>query len=622
MALARRLPFPLSQRLSDVSSALFNKQGREYDVAIGGIPFMLATYSELPQGIETIPIRKEQFDTEDPGEQSLTGWWRRSQSSFHEGAGNLYQENSAQNVDSLGFFDSSGVDVFTPGRLTLLKRMKSAAVTGGNYSRVRSHSGGYSAVDDGALHDSPAASGTFASLHAPAGKTIVDGLITGDFFYDVASDGTLYEGQTSDPGSATTWPLGSAATRLGWGKHRLWVIGGRNIWQPDLSATGGTAQTPIFTNPNKGWTYTAMAEGMSAMYFAGHDGNQSSIQAVTLDANGGLPTLSGAQVSAAMPQGELVQELGVIAGQFLGIGTNKGFRVGVMAPDGSVTYGPLIIEPEGITSCTAVGAQGRFFLVGFATASGNALAYRVDTGTPLQQDGVFPYAKDFDCEFPGSVTSIAIGDTIVATASDGLVYYQSDTEFVPQGFLETGRIRYRTTERKFFRFLSVEIEPLRGLIAIDFIKEGGSVLPVGTVSRQGEVSSENYAIRGEAQRYGSVRFTLSPQGSEAPIIHSYQVQALPAVGPQRLITLPLLCFDREQARSGQIYGGDGYARDRLEALMLLEDASEELIYQDFGTLLGAETVIIESLRFQQTSPPRGPKGPGGIILVQLRTVGR
>lgn len=630
--LPERLPAGLSERLASASQAIYSRLGREVDVAIGGIPFMLATSSEVQQSIETIPIRKDQFDSErDPGEQSLSSWWRRSQASFHQGAGFRYEPTTDDQHD--GFWDSEGVDVFTQGNLTLLKKM--VALTDGTVllSRVRSYATSstapaLSAVGDGAFYKSTTdgnPTSTLVSLHAPAGKTIVDGLISGTSFYDVASDGTLYQGNVSSPGTATSWPCGTTPSRLAWGKHRLWVIGGRKLWQPNLSLAGGASQDPIFTHPNQGWTYNCMTEGPAAMYFGGHDGFTSSIQAVTFDSGGGIPSLSGATVTAVLPDGELVQELAVLAGQYVGIGTSRGFRVGVVQQDSSITYGPLLVEPEGVSACTAITTQGKFFIVGFETDAGTALVYRVDTSTDLGS-GVFPYAKDASCEFVGHWTSAAaIGDRLYGTTDDGRAWYQSSTEYVESGWLQTSRIRYRTTEPKAFKYLDLDIEPLTGALSFDAVLEGGSILALGSLTTEGEVVSDTYSWSYDSpMRYASLRLNLvrSDAGTETPTVHSYLIRALPAVKPQHLITLPLLCFDSEQARSGQRYGTDGYSADRLTALMLLERGAQSLIFQDFTTGIGVGLqVVIESMKFIQTTPrDSGSGNSGGILILQLRTV--
>lgn len=627
--MTERLPFPLSQRISSAASAIFNRQGREVDIALGGIPFRLATTPDIPYSIETVPIRKDQVDTEtDPGEQSLSGWWRRSQQSWHEGAGYLYQEDSSSLKPGNGFFDSQGVDVFTQGQITLLKKMFQNTNAVASFSRLKSASGSvaFSAVKGGDLYTLTSQTATPVLLHNPA-PVIVDGMVTGLFFYDVASDGTLYSGTVASPGTATTWPCGTTPTRLRWGKHRLWIIGGRKLWQPDLSLAGGTPQNPIFTHPNTGWNYTCLAEGLGAMYFGGHDGNSSAIQAVTLTAGtGALPTLSGAAITAAFPDGELVQEIEVLAGTIMGIGTNRGFRVAKLESDGSLTYGPLLIEPAGVTACTSLTTQGRFFLVGFTDSLGVARAYRVDTGTVLD-DNVYPYAADIEVPINADITSIATIDNsrLIVTLSDGNVWYQSALDYVASGYLQTGRIRYRTTEPKMYRFLQVEIQPLAGTMTGELILEGGSTAPVITITKQGEVSPEKVPINLDPMRFASVKFTLfaTGAGTGTPILNSYQLDAFPAVGPQRIINVPLLCYDKEKSRSGQWYGGASFALDRLVALQTLEKLAQVVTFQDFTLGDTGQIVTIERIRFVQSSP--GPTradnagGAGGILLLELRT---
>ena len=205
----QRIPAALSGRGSALSAAIFAAGGKEVDVAIGGIPFLLATYSELPQTVETAPRQKDQFDAEqEPGEQSLSGWWRRSQSSWHDGAGNLYQESRLNNDPSNGYFDSEGIDIFTQGEMKLLRRMEEHD-TGNNLERLRVYTdsgvekisvtagtAGLKSIDD---YD-----GSLSVIHAPGGKTIADGFIANTTYYNLATDGTLYEG-TVGGGGPTSW---------------------------------------------------------------------------------------------------------------------------------------------------------------------------------------------------------------------------------------------------------------------------------------------------------------------------------------------------------------------------------------------------------------------------------
>jgi hypothetical protein len=72
-----RLPFRLSFRVKS-SATSYTDLYNAYDVAIGGIPFLLKVTPDTPLVRQTAPFRKEQLDTSaEPGEQTLTGWWLR-----------------------------------------------------------------------------------------------------------------------------------------------------------------------------------------------------------------------------------------------------------------------------------------------------------------------------------------------------------------------------------------------------------------------------------------------------------------------------------------------------------------------------------------------------------------
>ena len=115
------------------SSSTWQNSGESYDIAIGGLPFILATNDERQYIRQTAPFKKEQFDNgAEPGEQSLTGWWLRSQSSFHSGSGIKFYDPSAGETVAHRFADSKGVDVWTKGQVTLLKDTESTHVTTGS----------------------------------------------------------------------------------------------------------------------------------------------------------------------------------------------------------------------------------------------------------------------------------------------------------------------------------------------------------------------------------------------------------------------------------------------------------------------------------------------------------
>ena len=79
------IPYTLS---NPAGSTSYIATGEAYDVALAGLPFFIGASDEIPYRRVTAQYRKQQIDqSREPGEQTLTGWWLRSQSSFHYGQG-------------------------------------------------------------------------------------------------------------------------------------------------------------------------------------------------------------------------------------------------------------------------------------------------------------------------------------------------------------------------------------------------------------------------------------------------------------------------------------------------------------------------------------------------------
>jgi hypothetical protein len=118
--------------LSNPAGATYTPSGYAYDIAIAGQPFFLAASDDNPYRRVTAQYRKQQIDqSREPGEQTLTGWWLRSQSSFHYGQGIKFFEPIQDESLRFQYTESKGVDVWTKGQATLLKSVDSQHVTTG-----------------------------------------------------------------------------------------------------------------------------------------------------------------------------------------------------------------------------------------------------------------------------------------------------------------------------------------------------------------------------------------------------------------------------------------------------------------------------------------------------------
>ena len=110
-----------------------------FDIAVNNMPFFIASTDEQPYRRESAPSKREQIDqTTEPGEQSFTGWWFRSQSSCHLGAGAKFFEPAQDETLRYRFFDSEGVDVWTKGEVSLLKGVNVRHLTTSGNLKLRS----------------------------------------------------------------------------------------------------------------------------------------------------------------------------------------------------------------------------------------------------------------------------------------------------------------------------------------------------------------------------------------------------------------------------------------------------------------------------------------------------
>ena len=123
------LPFVLSNPSGNVN---YTATGYAYDIAIAGLPFFITPLDDSPYRRVTAQYRKQQIDqSREPGEQTLTGWWLRSQSSFHYGQGIKFFEPIQDESLRFQYTSSKGLDVWTRGQATLLKNCDSQHITTG-----------------------------------------------------------------------------------------------------------------------------------------------------------------------------------------------------------------------------------------------------------------------------------------------------------------------------------------------------------------------------------------------------------------------------------------------------------------------------------------------------------
>jgi hypothetical protein len=617
------------------STAIWQNTDMSYDVAIGGLPFFYAINDSRPYLRQTAPFRKDQFDNgTEPGEQSLTGWWIRSQASFHSGSGiKFYDPATTDENGHYRFADSRGVDVWTKGEVTLLKETASmAGVTTGVYKIISGISGSANVVvgyiPGTTTIKSFEADGTVVTTYAPTGLgNILDGSVVTDGTRLFAADADhIYQGPINAASSGWTeyYPTGGR-TVLAWVKQRL-VAGITNSIYEMSGAAGVYAAlpTPVYTHPNSSWIWTSISEGGSAIYAAGYAGTTSAIYKFTLTTAGVMPTLTSGVIAAQLPVGEHVHKIESYLG-YLVIGTNKGIRVASISDaNGDLTYGPIIIS--GANSGTDFAFRDTYV---WATGSidGYPGLYRINLANELENlrfayatdaylDGIVGHATSVD--FIGNTNQIAF----TTSGSNGIAV-QSTTNSTPSGYLTTGNIRYGTLEPKNFKRLLGRGNFTYGSMTLETVDKDG--VEYDHISYDVSVPSIEVGTSSPAtaQEYVAYKFILyrdATTSSQGPIFKGYQAKATIATPRQRVIQFPVYCYDLETDRYNSMIGYEGKAFEKILALEGIEELGDVLTWQDLTTGESRQAVI-EQISFSRMTPPdKRFSGFGGVINITIRTV--
>ena len=720
------------------SGDVFINTSNSYDVAIAGTPFFLGPSKEYPYKRETAQYRKQQSDVQkEPGEQTLTGWWLRSQSTFHYGAGIRYEEPIQGPEVGMRFNKSAGVDVFNIGKVTLLPDVTklSTTVTGAVNMAGGIDSNGVNVViwSDGAnLYRTTDASATTTLTWGGSGN-IIDVAQDGTNYYAMNATG-IYQGPLTGASSGTlifTHPSSAGTVtsgQIGWVKQRVIACINNYVYEvtpitsfsvkgTELKANNVTLTTtaahnfsvgaqitvasiannssayngtwsvvgvtptsvtyyhnnadvayditntgtvtlatnntlPVYAHPNSNWKWTGICEGPNAIYVSGYVGDSSTVYRLSLDAAGQVPMLTKALTAADMPKGEIIYALGAYIGKYMIFGTSKGIRVGTIdtsgfVSSGYITYGPLTVVTNGYDTasgnvlnglpCKAITFNDRYAycsVSNYIDPDGKDTSYvsgliKIDLSKEIAPNQM-GWATHLQIPTTAEVSAIAlIGNSnkfaIAATATG--VYVQN-TSLVKSGYLQTGQIRYFTLEDKHFELIKLrQTMPMLGSLLLTAVNSDGTEADIITVDNTFDFTQDITGLDTQdiyPKESLALRFTLfsatGQQFGNEDSFNGYQLKALPAVKRQRIITMPLLCYDFEGDRYNMSVGYEGSAAERLSILENIESNGDVIFLQDFTN---DEKIrgVIESITFVRMTPPeRRFKGFGGIIVLQFRTI--
>jgi hypothetical protein len=626
------IPYVLS---NPAGSTTYTPTGPAYDVAFSALPFFLAASDEQPYRRVTAQYRKQQIDqTREPGEQTLTGWWVRSQSSFHFGAGIKYFEPIQEESLRFQYTESKGLDIWTRGQATLLNDTASFYSGAAPAQLIGVNDGTNDCIiftDGTALKKQATSAGSPTTIAQAGTASTIFSLTTNGSSYYFINGTHVHKGSVGvTPADAEIYNATVTRATIRYVKQRLIAAIGPAIYELDATRSSSTGlPTALFTHPNSSWVWSSISEGPQAIYISGYDpnGTSSSVFKIALDPTNsnalGFPTLETPTVIIDMPVGERINDFDVYLGTYAVLATSLGFRVGVASATGDVQYGPLLFRDA---ECNSIAFRDSYAYIA-TKVDGEAGLVRVDlSSTVITNSLFFPWAWDLIAA--GTTTTASqvafFGNSDRAAFTNGNnTWAESTTSLVASGYLRTGYIRYNTLETKIYKLLQARIDTTNGGINIDSIDSVDTEYRIGTFSQGESVPEINVNYPTTAQEYLGFRFTMSRSTTDVtkgPLFTGYQLKSLPAVPRQRLIQYPVFCYDHESDKFGNEIGYEGSAYERMSQLEAVENAGDTIRVQDLRTgesYLG----IIEEMDFMNKTPEdKRFTGFGGTLLVTIRTV--
>lgn len=623
---------PLAHRGSSPSGSLPTDVGQGYDFAIGSLPFRLAITDETPYRRETAQFRKDQFDAAPvPGEQALDGWWLRSQSSFHRGAGLRYYEV----LDGEGVLNryskSEGVKITTLGEVSLLPSWTNSTATFASPARavfvdgkMAVNEASTATVKHGTLSGDMA---TYTTSDA-ANVVAMAGSDTTVFVATASNKIERVQITSGSPASGVVYTHTQAISGLWHAKARLWFVDALGDWYAIADAPSGALPVAVadsdkaFSAGVRAGTWHLAETPGTVVLAAGK-----TLYSVNVSASdGSIPTIKFPVVAAQLPNGETVKGLTYYLGSLV-LATTLGVRVALVDTDnGSVVLGPHVFEWDG-GGGTMARVGSRVAVLGEVDGSATPVLFQVHLDQPTG-DLVYAWSRFSQ---PGLAASsnygvlTADGSRLVAwsQATSNIKYSASSGSLAASGYLQTGAHRFGTLEPKQFHSVRVRLSGTGGSIVVARVDASGTETSLATLSISNRTSEEVTLRLSEPVESLSLKFTLNRDASDAtkgPVLHGYQLRALPAPDRQEILKVPLLLQDTERNRHGLDTGRAGLAYTRFKQLKDLESDVALVNFRDYRTGEAGQAYI-DGVSFQSNTPfERGSGNFGGIAYVDLRVV--
>lgn len=554
--------------------------GTQYDVGIGGRGYMLDLRPEDGGNgytVKSLPLLQRYYLTQTQGnlgEQSLNpeDYWRRSVDSWNNGSGQVANDHD-QSIRTR-FRSSKGIDPWTPGQFTLLHDVSNVLTSISQNLRL-AVAGTYLYCLDSTVLKYTTDASTFTFVTG-AGLPNAQSIASDGFSVYVADSADTYYTTRGFPNYNTYCAAPHPSSLVRSVKGRLFTAN-LNVVYEHTGVPGGAATTALFTHPNVDWTWVDMAEGPTAIYFAGFSGDKSIIYQTAILSDG--TALNVPSAAASLPSGEIVRSIQGYLGAMM-IGTDKGLRVAAIDSQGNLTVGDLIQTGSPVL-CFEPQAQFVWFGLsnydGVSTGLGRADLSTFNASSPA-------CASDVMARTSGAVLSVETFQGVrVFTVQGSGIWIESATDRVETGTILSGALNFALPDPK--TAVKFTVSYLRGggtitasLSADDmpFAQLGG---PITTNSASGSNAVLPAALL--TGRTFEVELTLDRDGldaSQAPTVDRWTLLANPAPERRVRIELALMLHHEMRLRNGQTQIiNPRFERDQIDAWM---QSNEVITFQD------------------------------------------
>ena len=562
-----------------------------FPVAINGRPYMLDMKANQFTRQFDARVRDSVDQSTEPGEGALNpqGLWRRSQSSWHYGAGQQYSDTA--DAEAYRFYTSKGVDVWTKGRLSLLSDT-SQVVSSANSNLYLATADTRLYMSDGQTLKYTSDLSTFTTVTSTNASNIYSMASDGYNVFFSYADGDIDQ-TNAGTGAASNYITGIEAGKLGYVKGRL-MVGGQGadkhkIW--NITTTPGSSQnnpSALYTHPNSNFSWVGFAGGQSHIYCAGFAGNRSIIYKTAIRADGtalDIPT-----VAAELPFGEIITALHGYLGYVL-VGLTDGWRFCSADDAGNLVVGPRIVLGAQVDEFAGIGQFVYFSYKNFdGTSTGIGrmdISVFISTNQPA-------YASDLMVTGQGAIPDVHefSGDPVFTVAGLGL-YKKHATDLVSSGFLRSGIYRWGVPDAKFIPKLDIRCLPLAGSVTMSVASDDGLFHDFTTLSTVG-VKEKTFDGLEDKVFEAEVKVTLARAtgATTGPTLTRWMARAYAAPLRSQIFSVPLIMHHRLNV------GGREYWQDVDAELAYLRDLVENprvVVYQENEETFA---VVVEQVQMQ------------------------